>query len=66
MGKIIKYPNLAAEIARKGETQQELANLLGISRPTVCYKLQGKVDWTIGEIEILCEHFQKDYYQLFK
>lgn len=66
MTKTIKYPGLSAEMARRGETQEKLAEILGLSRPTVNMKLSGKIDWSIGEIEKLCEHFKKDYYQLFK
>ena len=62
----IRYPNLAAEMARRGEKQKELATLLGISRGTVSRKMSGKTEFTIGEVEILCEHFKKNYYELFK
>ena len=66
MGKQVKYPGLAAEMARRGDTQEDLAKLLKLSRPTVCTKLSGKAEWSIGEIEIICEHYKKDYYELFK
>ena len=62
----IKYPNLEVEMSRNGDTQKKLADLLNITQQTVSKKLAGKVDWTIGEIEIICEHYNKDYYQLFK
>ena len=62
----IKYPNLLLEIKRRGETQDDLSELLGISRTTVNFKLSGKSDWTISEIEAICEHYDKDYYDLFK
>ena len=62
----IKYPNLEVEMSRNGDTQKKLADLLNITQQTVSKKLAGKVDWTIGEIEIICEHYSKDYYQLFK
>lgn len=65
MEKIVKFPNLVAEIARRGETQKSIAKLLGVSEPTIGFKLKGKTDWTIGEVEQLCKYFGKDYYQLF-
>jgi len=62
----IKYPNLEVEMSRNGDTQKKLADLLNITQQTVSKKLAGKVDWTIGEIEIICEHYNKNYYELFK
>ena len=61
----VKYPNLAGEMAKNGENQTTLAELLGLSKPTISRKLSGQTDWTIGEVEKLCEHYGKDYYQLF-
>lgn len=61
----VKYPNLAGEMAKNGENQTILAELLGLSKPTISRKLSGQTDWTIGEVEKLCEHYGKDYYQLF-
>lgn len=62
----IKYPNLLAEIKRSGETQDDVAKLLNITRTTVNFKISGRREWTISEIESLCEHYGKDYYELFK
>ena len=61
-----KYPVLVGEMRKHRETQQTLGKLLGINRMTVGKKLVGKYDWTISEIEVICNHYQKDYYQLFK
>lgn len=65
MEKEIKFPNLVAEMARKGETQTSLAKVLGINKQTINLKFNGKSDWTLGEVETICEYFGKDYYQLF-
>lgn len=62
----IKYPNLLAEMARHGEKQKEIGKLLGVTAATVCRKLSGQIDWSFGEVDILCEHYNKDYYYLFK
>lgn len=64
--KELKYPNLLAEMRRKGETQDDLCKLLGLCRTTVNFKLSGRYEWTIGEIETICNHYEKDYYELFK
>lgn len=61
----VVFPNLMAELGRTGETQSDLAELLGISKPTVSRKVSGQIDWTQSEIDKLCEHFNKDYYHLF-
>lgn len=61
-----KYPNLLAEMARRGETQKSLAEILGLSVNCISQKMNGKTEWNIGEIEKLCEHYGKDYYELFK
>lgn len=65
MEKEIKYPNLMAEMARKGETQTSLARMLGITKQTINLKFKGKSDWTLGEVESICDYLGKDYYQLF-
>ena len=64
--KEIKYPNLLLEIKRQGETQDDLGKLLGIARTTVNFKLSGKSEWTIDEIDKICNHYNKDFYELFK
>lgn len=66
MARNYKYPNLKAEMARLRESQEDLSKLLNICQMSVSNKLRGETDWTIGEIEILCDHYKKDYYELFK
>lgn len=61
-----KYPELKAEMARRGETQASIGKLLGLAHPSISRRLSGEKDWSIGEIEKLCEYFGKDYYELFK
>lgn len=66
MRKSVKFPGLVSEMAKRGETQEDIGKVLNLSRVSVSKKLTGKVDWTIGEIEDLCEYYGKDYYELFK
>lgn len=61
-----KYPSLVIEMARNGDTLETLGNLLEITRQTVRTKIEGKTDWTISEVEKLCNYYKKDYYELFK
>ena len=64
--KKIKYPDLVGEMAKHGDTQKSLAAILGITYASVCRRLSGKTEFTISEIEKICEHYKKDYYELFK
>jgi len=64
--KKILYPGLLGEMARHGDTQKSLAKILGVTYASVCRRITGKKEWTISEIEKLCEYYGKDYYELFK
>ena len=64
--KIVMFPEIAAQMARKGETQEDVAKLLGLDRSQVSRKLAGHVEWSIGDIEILCNHYNIDFWELFK
>lgn len=66
MEKTIKFPNLLGEMAKHKMSQGNLADVLGVSRNTINKKLLGKTDWTIEEVEKICDFFKKDYYELFK
>ena len=59
------YPNLRAEKARRGDTLETLAELLGVSVGAVSQRFMGNVDWSKTEIDILCERYQKPYEELF-
>ena len=43
------YPNLSVELARKGITQKELAEMANISESSLSLKLTGKVKLTFGD-----------------
>lgn len=62
----VKYPGLKSEMARRGDTNKTLSKLLELSEPSISRRLSGEVEWSIGEIELLCNHYEKDYYELFK
>ena len=61
-----KYPEIVSELRKNAESQQHLADFLEVDVTTLRAKLSGKRQWNISEIEKLCEHFSKDYYELFK
>ena len=64
--KVIKYPGLVAEMAKHGDTQRTIAKLLGITSPNISTRFSGKVEWSISEIDKICEYYGKDYNELFK
>lgn len=66
MAKFVLYPNLVAEMSRAGETTSDLGKLLGVDRTQVYRKLHGQAKWTLGDAEILYEHYKMDIYKLFK
>jgi predicted transcriptional regulator len=59
------FPNLAGEMAKRGDTVETIAKILDVSKPIAYSRLQGKSDFRIGEVEKLCEHYNSDYATLF-
>ena len=66
MAKIVKFPNLVSEMAKNGETQRDLAELLNLQQSAISRRLTGITKWTIDEVELICKHYNKDYNELFK
>lgn len=63
---IIKYPELIAEMAKRGDMLKDVAPELGISYATLSRKLSGKGEFTLKEIKLLCKRYEKNFYELFK
>lgn len=59
------YHGLLAEMARYGDTNQTLAELLGITNSSVGRRISGEVQWSIDEVNTICYYYDKDYYELF-
>lgn len=66
MKKKVKFPELEAEMARRGDNQLTLAKLLTTTQASISRRLSGKTNWQVWEIDVLCDYYGKDYYQLFK
>ena len=62
----IKYIELFIQMKKNGDTQKGIAKQLGISQQAISRKLSGKNEWTISEIDKLCEYYNMNYYELFK
>ena len=61
-----KYPDLAGEMRKHGDTQQTLAKLLDLPIASISKRLSGETEWSIGEVEKICDYYKKNYYELFK
>lgn len=44
-------------LAARNETHDDLAAALGVSRPAVSQKLQGRIAWTLYDLDLLAFHF---------
>ena len=61
----VKFSGLLAAMAERDEKQRTLATLLGLSECAISNRINGKTQWRFCEIEKICEHYNKDYYELF-
>lgn len=62
----IKYPELVGEMAKRGDTQKVLSELLGVNCSSISRRLSGEIEWSISEIDKICNYYGKNYYELFK
>ena len=44
------FTNLKGELSKKGITNKDLAELLGVDVKTIQNRLSGKCDWTLKEV----------------
>ena len=62
-----KFPKIVELMKQNGEVLLDLVKLLGYTQKSqVSRRLSGEVEWTIGDIEILCKHYNTDFYDLFR
>lgn len=60
------FPEIVAEMERRGETRKDLARLLELDVSQITRKLNGDIQWTIGDIEVMTLHYNKDFWELFR
>ena len=60
-----KYMHLYNVMRKHKESLSKVAKLLNITPQTISSKLVGASEWTISEIDFLCNHYGEDYYKLF-
>lgn len=46
---------LKARMTEMGKTQKEVARRMGISAQTLSYKLNGRIEFKVSEIDSLCD-----------
>lgn len=59
------FSGLLAEMAKYGDDQNSIADLLGLGSSAVSRRFSGEVDWSISEIDTICYYYGKSYYELF-
>ena len=66
MKSVAVFTALALEMARNRETQQTLAELIGVDRATVNRKMVGQREFTRSEMFCIAEHYGKTVDELFR
>ena len=64
-----QFPQLVKIMNERGETLKDIAELLGYSQKSksqISRRLTGEIEFTISDVEILCEHYNMDFWELFK
>lgn len=59
------FPNLRAEMARRGDRLEDVANVLNISVPSLSRRLSNEIAFDVNEIDILCKRYQVPFETLF-
>ena len=60
------YPKVKGLLIEKGIKQQDIAKILNISRASVNNKLNGKGDFSVTQVCIVCEKFNIEAEIFFK
>lgn len=50
--------NVRAELARRRKRQEDLAELLGLTRQAVSQRLLGRVDFRIAELQAIADYLE--------
>lgn len=49
------------ELLRQHKRQEDLADYIGIPRPSLTCRLNGRTDWKLPEVADVCEFFGEPY-----
>ena len=61
-----KFSGLRAQMAKYGHNQSDLAKVFNKSIGYINSRLNGRVDWSLTDINTLCELYNVSFEELFK
>lgn len=61
------FPEIVNQMNKHNERLKDIADLLDLTDiSTISKKLSGDISWTFSDVEILCKHYNMDFWKLFK
>ena len=61
------FPEIVNQMKKRNQTLKDVKDLLGLADVSqVSKRLSGKLQWSIGDVEILCKYYNIDFWKLFK
>ena len=63
---VVKYSGLRSEMAKYGHKNKTLAELLKLPEASISKRFSGETEWSIGEVEKICDFYKKEFHELFK
>lgn len=64
--KEVKFPELAAEMARHGENLKSISKVISTTKASASRKMTGKSDWKLKEAFAISKYYNKTIEELFK
>ena len=61
----VRYRNLLAEMAKRGESYGTLADLCDIDEQTFGKKMRNDAPFTVAQVDVLCRHYGCAFEYLF-
>lgn len=62
-----KFPEIVNQMTMRNEKLGDLKKILGFKQLSqISRRLSGEIEFTIGEAEILCKHYNIDFWELFR
>ena len=62
-----EFPELVKQMKARKEKLKDIVELLGLTQLSqITRRLSGEIEWTIGEVEILCKHYDMGFWELFR
>lgn len=62
-----QFPEIVNQMTKHNQKLKDMVEILGFKEKSqVCRRLAGKIEWTIGEVETLCNYYNMDFEDLFR